>query len=103
MRVCWFCGSEGWIWMVRGARSPEVGVCFVNCLRGGRYLSKLTRQCELLRFTGSGLYYVFEHDQRRCCEIAEESPRCLRHSAKETPTVGLEATTTRLKALRSAD
>ena len=43
------------------------------------------------------------HEQHRWDHIAERAPPVLRQRALETPTVGLEPTTTRLRALRSAD
>ena len=49
------------------------------------------------------LIFEVEHEQHCWCDIAEDALRVLRHRTQETPTVGLEPTTTRLRALRSAD
>ena len=39
----------------------------------------------------------------KCVEITSHTANALRYCDKQTPTVGLEPTTTRLRALRSAD
>ena len=86
------------------ARSPEVGVCLADYLLEDMLFPISHASVSSCDSKGQAYCTIsYERDQRRCCEVAEDSPRCLRHSAKETPAVAFEPTTAKLRALRSAD
>ena len=81
-----------------------LGVSLVGDQWAGRYPPAFQKIRRSLGFDpGRRYFFQYEHEQHHRYHIAERAPPALRQRALETPTVGLEPTTTRLRALRSAD